>query len=99
MKTPFIHLSLLFLGLTLLLTSCREEESVLIEGPQEETLKANSNVANLLQNTTSNDGSDDNIIDNASCISIELPVTVLIDGLEIVVDDPNDFETIEDIFD
>ena len=99
MKTPFIHLSLLFLGLTLLLTSCREEESVLIEGPQEETLKANSNVANLLQNTTSNDGSDDNIIDTASCISIELPVTVLIDGLEIVVDDPNDFETIEDIFD
>ncbi|MBT8182283.1 MAG: hypothetical protein KJO53_11905 [Eudoraea sp.] len=99
MKTPFIHLSLLFLGLTLLLTSCREEESVLIEGPQDETLKANSSVANLLQNTTSKDGSDDNIIDNASCISIELPVTVQIDGLEIVVDDPNDFQTIEDIFD
>jgi hypothetical protein len=99
MKTPFIHLSLLFSVLTLLFASCREEESVLIEGPQEETLKANSNVANLLQNTTSNDGSDDNIIDNASCISIELPVTVQIDGLEIVVDDPNDFETIEDIFD
>ena len=99
MKSPFINLSLLILGLSLLLTSCREEESVLIEGPQEETLKANSNVANLLQNTTSNDGSDDNIIDNASCISIELPVTVQIDGLEIVVDDPNDFQTIEDIFD
>jgi hypothetical protein len=99
MKTPFIHLSLLFLVFTLLFASCREEESVLIEGPQEETLKANSNVANLLQNTTSNDGSDDNIIDNASCISIELPVTVQIDGLEIVVDDLNDFETIEDIYD
>ena len=99
MKTPFIHLSLLFLVLTLLLASCREEESVLIEGPQEETLKANSNVANLLQNTTSKDGSDDNILDNASCISIELPVTVQIDGLEIVVDDTNDFQTIEDIFD
>ncbi|WP_019668605.1 hypothetical protein [Eudoraea adriatica] len=99
MKTPFIHLSLLFLVSTLLLASCREEESVLIEGPQEETLKANSNVANLLQNTTSKDGSDDNILDNASCISIELPVTVQIDGLEIVVDDTNDFQTIEDIFD
>ena len=99
MKTPFKHLSLLILVLALLLTSCREEESVLIEGPQEEILKANSNVANLLQNTTSNDGSDDNIIDNASCISIELPVTVQVAGLEIIVDDPDDFETIEDIFD
>lgn len=99
MKTPFKHLSLLILGLTLLLTGCREEESVLIEGPQEETLKANSKVANLLQNTTSKDGSDDNIIDNASCISIELPVTVQVGGLEIIVDDPSDFETIEDIFD
>lgn len=99
MKTPFKNLSLLILGLTLLLTACREEESVLIEGPQEETLKANSNVANLLQNTTSNDGSDDNIIDNASCISLKLPVTVQVAGLEIIVDDPNDFETIEDIFD
>ncbi|WP_297795549.1 hypothetical protein [uncultured Eudoraea sp.] len=99
MKTPFKHLSLLILGLTLLLTGCREEESVLIEGPQEETLKANSKVANLLQNTTSKDGSDDNIIDNASCISIELPVTVQVGGLEIIVDDPGDFEIIEDIFD
>lgn len=99
MKTPFKHLSLLILGLTLLLSGCREEESVLIEGPQEETLKANSNVANLLQNTTTKDGSDDNIIDNASCISIELPVTVQVAGLEIIVDDSADFETIEDIFD
>ncbi len=88
---------ILILALTMI--SCREEESVFIEGPQEETLEANSNIAGLLQNTATKDGSDDNIIDNASCISIALPVTVIVDGLDIIVDSPEDFDTIEDIFD
>jgi hypothetical protein len=99
MKNKMKHLSLILLVLVLTLGSCREEESVFIEGPQEETLEANSNIASLLQNTATNDGSDDNIIDNASCISIELPVSVVVNDLEIIVDSPEDFETIEAIFD
>ncbi|MCL6266578.1 DUF4847 domain-containing protein [Flagellimonas myxillae] len=99
MKNTLKTLSLMILALALTLVSCREEESVFIEGPQEETLEANSNIAGLLQNTATKDGSDDNIIDNASCISIALPVTVVADGIEIIVDSPRDLETIEDIFD
>ncbi|WP_435622837.1 hypothetical protein [Flagellimonas sp.] len=99
MKNTMKALSFLLVILTLSLGSCREEESVFIEGPQEETLAANSNVANLLRNTASKDGSDDNIIDNASCISIQLPVTVVVDGVEIIVDSTEDLEVIEDIFD
>lgn len=99
MKNTLKTLSLMILALALTLVSCREEEYVFIEGPEEETLAANSNIANLLQNMATKDGSDDNIIDNASCISIALPVTVIVDGLEIMVDSPEDFETIEDIFD
>ncbi|WP_222983408.1 hypothetical protein [Flagellimonas meishanensis] len=90
---------LLILALAMFATSCREEESVLIESPPGETLEANSSIAGLLRNTAAKDGSDDNIIDNASCISIELPVTVMVDGLEIIVDSQSDFDTIEDIFD
>ncbi|MAU25914.1 MAG: hypothetical protein CMH45_00720, partial [Muricauda sp.] len=99
MKNTLKQLSLFLLALTLTLGSCREEESVFIEGPEEETLAANSNIANLLQNTATKDGSADNIIDNASCITIELPVSVVVNDLEIIVDSPEDFETIEDIFD
>lgn len=99
MKNTLKQLSLFLLALTITLVSCREEESVFIEGPQDEALAANSNIAGLLQNTATKDGSDDNIIDNASCISIELPVSVIVNDLEIVVDSPEDFETIEDIFD
>jgi hypothetical protein len=56
-------------------------------------------VADLLQRTAQNDGSDDNIIDNASCLDIELPVTVNVNGLEITVDSEEDLELIEEIFD
>ncbi|MBT8291051.1 MAG: hypothetical protein KJO93_09445 [Muriicola sp.] len=83
----------------LLLTSCREEESVLIEGPQEEVLKANSVVANLMQRTAMNDGSDDNIVDQANCFSLEFPFTVVVNGMDITVNSEEDLDTVEDILD
>lgn len=99
MKNAMKHLSLFLLGISLLNISCRQEESEFIEAPQEETLKANSNVASLLSRTAMNDGSPDNIIDNASCLTVQLPVTVIANGIEIVVDSEEDFDTIEEIFD
>ncbi len=99
MKKSFRPFSLLLLGLLLVFASCREEEFELIEGPQEEVLQANSRVATLLQRTSTKDGSNDNIIDNANCVSVQLPITVVVNGLEIIVDSEDDFETIEDVFD
>jgi hypothetical protein len=99
MKKSFRPFSALLLGLLLIFASCREEEFELIEGPQEEVLQANSRVATLLQRTSTKDGSNDNIIDNANCVSVQLPITVVVDGLEINVDSEDDFETIEELFD
>ncbi len=82
-----------------LATSCRKEESVLIEGPQNEVLKANSVVANLMQRTAMKDGSDDNIVDGANCFSIDFPFTVVVNGMEITVTSEEDLDTVEDIFD
>ena len=84
---------------SLLATSCRQEESVLIEGPQDEVLKANSVVANLMQRTAMKDGSDDNIVDSANCFSIDFPFTVVVNGMEITVTSEEDLDTVEDIFD
>ncbi|MGB5647770.1 hypothetical protein [Muriicola sp.] len=89
----------LVLVATLLVTSCRKEESVLIEGPQNETLKANSAVANLMQRTAMKDGSDDNIVDGANCFSVDFPFTVVVNGMEITVTSEEDLDTVEDIFD
>jgi hypothetical protein len=83
----------------LLIVSCREEESELIQTPPEQALKSNSTVASLLLNTAMKDGSPDNMIDGASCITVVLPVKVEVNGLEITVDSSQDFELIEDIID
>ncbi|MDM9632693.1 hypothetical protein [Robiginitalea aurantiaca] len=99
MKKNIKPFSLFLLGLALLFFSCREEEFELVEGPREEVLQANSTVATLLQRTATNDGSHDNIIDMASCLSVQLPITVIVNGQEINVDSEDDFDTIEDIFD
>ncbi len=99
MKTIIRILSALAISLFLLHTSCREEESEFIIATPGESLVANSAIANLLQSTSMNDGSDDNIIDGSSCFNIELPVTVNVNGLEIIVDSKQDFDLIEDIFD
>lgn len=98
MKTfkSFFTIALLAL---VVLNSCRTEDEELILPPEEQTLDINSNVADLMTRTALNDGSIDNILDNANCFTVSLPVTVFIDGLEIIVDSEEDFQTIEDLFD
>lgn len=91
---------LVILVLTLLFfTSCRTEDDAFIDPPVEEALAANSVLADLLSRTSQNDGSFDNIIDNASCFSIQLPVTVIVNGTEVIVNSDSDYEIIEDLFD
>ena len=89
----------LFVLTAFVLTSCREEESVLIEGPQGETLVANSAVANLMQRIAMRDGSYDNIVDQANCFSVDFPYTVVVNGMEITVTSEEDLDTVEDILD
>jgi len=79
--------------------SCQNEISQITEPAQGEALKVNANVTNLVQRTVTKDGSKDNIIDNASCLQVQLPVTVNVNGLEINIDSEEDFEVIEAIFD
>lgn len=89
----------LFVLTAFVLTSCRKEESVLIEGPQNQTLVVNSAVANLMKRTAMRDGSDDNIVDQANCFSVDFPFTVVVNGMEITVTSEEDLDTVEDILD
>ena len=99
MKNQIKIVSLIGLFLMILFTSCRTEEMELIQAPPEETLSLNSNVANLMRQTLMNDGSNDNIIDNSNCFNIQLPVTVVVNGADIIVNSEDDYQVIEDIFD
>ncbi|MGY3792927.1 hypothetical protein [uncultured Aquimarina sp.] len=100
MKT---QIRLLLLSLTtsvfFITTSCRTELNEEIGAPQEQTLTANSKIADLILKTAMNDGSGDNILDGSSCFDISLPVTVVVNGTELTLNTEDDFEEIEAIFD
>jgi len=93
-----ITLLLVSLFLTVFI-SCQEEIAEVIQPSENEVIQPNTAVATLVQKTATKDGSKDNIIDNASCLSVQLPVTVQVNGLEIIIDSEEDFEVIEAIFD
>ena len=99
MKKIYKILFFVIFTLALILTSCRNEELELIQPDTEEVLAPNSTAATLIQRTSMKDGSNDNIIDGASCLEVKLPVTVVANGLEITIINEDGFDTIEDIFD
>lgn len=100
MKTSMKKLLFLpILWSVLLFTSCQDEIIEIVQDAPDEVLVAESLVAQLLKNTATNDGSKDNILDNSSCFNVELPVHVFVNGLEIIIDEEEDFEVIEAIFD
>lgn len=87
-----------FVAIALLLNSCQEEFEE-VGSDAQETIEADSSTAQLMINTASNDGSFDNIVDEASCIAVQFPYTVEIAGIQITIDSIEDLRLIEEIFD
>ncbi|MGX1929783.1 hypothetical protein [Flagellimonas sp. 2504JD4-2] len=85
-------------AMTLSFTSCQEEFEE-VNGDNQETLEAGSSTALLIEKTSSNDGSYDNIVDGASCFALNFPYTVNVNGIDVTIDSKEDLQTIEDIFD
>ena len=98
MKTTMKTLLLIPFFALLFLTSCQEEKVDITPVEESEALTAESELTSLMFSTSIMDGSADNIIDNASCTSVKLPITVEIKGLEIRIDSREDFKVIEAIF-
>ncbi len=93
-----IFLLLPFLAF-LIFSSCQEEVVDVAQPDENESLVADSALTSLISSASLMDGSADNIIDQASCLSIELPVTVKIRGLEIIIESKEGFKKIEAIYD
>jgi len=83
----------------LMFMSCQEEVVDVTEPAEAETLVASSTLTSMMASTSVKDGSSDNIIDKANCLSVDLPVTVIVNGVEIIIDSEVDFAVIEAIFD
>ncbi|MDG1730710.1 MAG: hypothetical protein P8K68_03585 [Algibacter sp.] len=98
MKTTMKTLLLIPFFALLLFTSCQDEVTEISQPQESEALTAESELTGLMFSTSIMDGSADNIIDNASCTSVKLPITVKVNGLEIIIDSREDFKVIEAIF-
>ena len=90
MKTSLRIFTLVSMIGLLFLFSCQQDITEIIETPAEQVITPDSKVADLVQRTAMRDGSEDNIIDKSSCSSIVLPVTVVVNGLEIFLDSEED---------
>ena len=89
----------LLLAFALSFTACQSEFEPLPDADEQETIMASSSTAKLIKDTSSNDGSFDNIVDGASCIDIKFPYTVEVNGIEITLNSREDLHLIEEIFD
>lgn len=99
MKTKLKLVLLLPFFALLMFSSCQEEKVEITNPTEADALVAESTLTSLISSASKMDGSKDNIIDKASCLSIELPVTVVIRGLEVIIDSEEDYKVIEAIYD
>lgn len=90
----FLNLSLV----ALLLMSCQSEENEIVQDANQ-NLANSSPLTNLISRVSQNPTSTDNMLDNSSCFSIVLPVTVIVNGQNIVVANQTDYQTVQDAID
>ncbi|WP_372753978.1 hypothetical protein [Mariniflexile sp.] len=98
MKTKFKALLLIPFFALLFFTSCQDEVIEITEPAESEALVATSELTSLMKATTTKDGSVDNIIDKASCLTIKLPITVEVNGNELIITSIEDYQKVETIF-
>ena len=99
MKIVFNKILSIALAFGFLFFSCRKEEIQSIQAPEEETLSASTNVSRLIENVSLNDGSKDNILNNANCFTIKWPTIVTVNTIEVTINSLNDLSTVEAILD
>ncbi len=81
-----------FVGIATLLISCQEEEREFIDPNLDNTVPRNSQLAGLMKNVVTHDGSFDDIVDRGNCFSINLPYTILLNGDEFVINEILDYQ-------
>lgn len=94
----FNKILLYFLFALFCLTSCQDEINEVENPTSEETILPNSVLANLMSSMTANFGAADDLLDGGSCFSVELPVTVIIDGVSFIIDSEVDLVQLEQLY-
>lgn len=92
----FITMALLFLMLTFL-SSCQEEKFEITDTSNDSLITAQTETAVLVRRVASKSGSDDDILDGSSCMSLVFPIEIVVNGKKIAIDSHEEFEELEDL--
>jgi hypothetical protein len=84
--------------ISFLFASCQKDESAIDQEDTQGFLKS-SPIAGLLSRTSQNPTAVDNVLDNSSMIKMQLPVTVTVNGNEITVNTPADYQLVQNVID
>lgn len=79
----------------MILASCQSEENEVIQDTAQNLAKS-SPLTNLISRVSQNPTSTDNVLDNSSCFSVVLPVTVIVNNQQIVVNSQAEYQTVQD---
>ncbi len=98
MKLKINQLFLLAFFTLLTFSACQNEETEVNSPSEQEMIDPNSPLATFMTNVTANYGAYDDILDDASCFSVELPVTIMVSDITITIETEADLDQLEDIF-
>ncbi|NQX85758.1 MAG: hypothetical protein HRT67_07610 [Flavobacteriaceae bacterium] len=96
-RCSFKSVLILFL-LALVVFSCQSEVVEETLQDQEDVLMPNSELLNKMRSIVLNDGTRDDVLDNASCFSIALPVTIMFNASTIIIESSEDVMGLEVLF-
>ncbi|MBV6640036.1 MAG: DUF4382 domain-containing protein [Cyclobacteriaceae bacterium] len=80
------------------LISCQEPANEVILPAESESFKKESTLGHYLHRLSLLDGSEDNIIDNASSLTVKLPVEVTVRGKQYVINSIEDLHPIQQVY-
>ncbi|MEO1032366.1 MAG: hypothetical protein AAFX55_13220 [Bacteroidota bacterium] len=98
MKMKINQLFLYAFFALLAFTACQDEEVNVNNPDTQEIIQPDSQVAAFMSSVTANYGAYDDILDESSCFSIELPVTIIVGDITIVIETLEDIEGLEELF-
>lgn len=76
--------------------SCQKEENILVQNATNLNIKPVDPIISLLLRVSQNPTGFDNIIDNSSCFSVNLPVNVVVNGQNLTILNQNSLTLITD---
>ncbi|NND61856.1 MAG: hypothetical protein HKN48_01550 [Flavobacteriaceae bacterium] len=80
------------LAFAMIMMSCQKEELTVVETQEETTISTDAQLLSLVQSVASHDGSFDDVVDGASCFSIDFPYICQVNGEQYTVTSPTDLE-------